>query len=274
MENYICVTCGIQFDASETPPSHCPICDDERQYIGAHGQQWTTLAELKRTHHNRIETIEPNLVGIGSEPGFAIGQRSLLVQTPNGNAFWDPTLLLDETTLETVRALGGIRWIAVSHPHLVTVCVEWSRAFNNAPIYWHTSNRQWVMRHDGNFVFWDDSSNGTLTLNEGLTLIRCGGHFEGSDVLHWASGADGRGVLITGDTITVVSDRRYVSFMYSYPNLIPLNAQKISRIVNAIEPYEFDRLYGGWWHSIVAGDAKNAVKRSAERYIQAIQSAT
>ncbi len=267
MENYICATCGVQFDASETPPANCPICDDERQYVGANGQQWTTLEKLKRTHHNRIETLEPNLCGIGSEPSFAIGHRSLLVRTPNGNAFWDPTLLLDETTIETVRALGGIKWIAVSHPHLVTVCVEWSRAFDNAPIYWHADNRDWVMRHDGNFIFWETE---TQTLNDELTLIRGGGHFEGSAMLHWKNGAARRGILITGDTIQVASDRRFVSFMYSYPNMIPLNARAIIRIVNAIEPFAFEKIYGGWWHSVVASDAKNAVKRSAERYLRAI----
>lgn len=268
MENFICTTCGVQFDASETPPTHCPICEDERQYVGANGQQWTTLATLKRAHHNRIETIEPDLIGVGTEPSFAIGHRSLLVRTPTGNAFWDPTLLLDETTVETMRALGGIQWIAVSHPHLVTVCVEWSRAFGDAPIFWHTQNRDWVMRHDGNFVFWDTD---TRALNTELTLVRCGGHFPGSTVLHWANGADGRGVLIAGDTVQVVSDRRYVSFMYSYPNLIPLNATAVTRIVNALEPFAFEKIYGGWWHSIVERDAKNAVTRSAERYINQIR---
>jgi len=40
--------------------------------------------------------------------------------------------------------------------------------------------------------------------------------------------------------------------------------------VGAVEPFDFDRIYGGWWDSIVASDAKAAVKRSAERYIKAI----
>ncbi len=70
----------------------------------------------------------------------------------------------------------------------------------------------------------------------------------------------------------VAQDRRYVSFMYSYPNMIPLNARAVENIVNAVEPFEFDRLYGGWWDLIVQNDAKSAVKRSAERYIKAISS--
>jgi hypothetical protein len=124
-----------------------------------------------------------------------------------------------------------------------------------------------VMRPDPAFVFWEGE---THSLVDGLTLIRCGGHFPGSDVLHWPQGAEGRGALLTGDTMQVAQDRRYVSFMYSYPNMIPLNQRAIERIVHAVEPYEFDRIYGGWWDFHVAQDAKSAVKRSAERYIKAI----
>lgn len=267
MTHYICVTCGVQHGETETPPEHCPICEDERQYLGHKGQRWTTPAELQRGHHNRVEEVEANLTGIGSAPGFAIGQRALLVRTPNGNVLWDCISLLDEATVEAIGALGGIAAIAVSHPHLAGSIVDWSHAFDQAPIYWHADNRQWVMRPDPAYVFWEGESESLL---EGITLVRCGGHFEGSAVLHWARGAEGRGALLTGDTMQVAQDRRYVSFMYSYPNMIPLNKPAIERIVKAVEPYEFDRLFGGWWDYVVMADAKPAVKRSAERYIRAI----
>jgi hypothetical protein len=262
MTNYICATCGVQHAASDSEPAHCPICEDERQYIGAKGQRWTTIPELQKEHLNRIEEVAPNLTGIGTVPAFAIGQRALLVRTPNGNVLWDCISLLDDATLEAVRALGGISAIAVSHPHTVGSLVEWSHAFDNAPIYWHADNRQWVMRPDPAFVFWDGE---TQSLMDGLTLIRCAGHFEGSAVLHWAQG----GALLTGDTMQVAQDRRFVSFMYSYPNMIPLNKRAVERIVQAVEPFEFDRIYGGWWDYHVV-DAKSALKRSAERYIKAI----
>ena len=267
MTAFICITCGVQHPETHIPPEHCPICEDERQYIGHTGQRWTTLEELQNGYHNRIEELEANLTGIGSAPGFAIGQRALLVRTPHGNILWDCISLLDVATVEAIRALGGISAIAVSHPHLAGSIVDWSRAFDDAPIYWHADNHQWMMRPDPAVVFWEGE---TLPLVEGVTLIRCAGHFEGSTVLHWSRGADGRGVLLTGDTIQVVQDRRYVSFMYSYPNLIPLNKNAVERIVNAVEPFEFDRIYGGWWDSVVASEARSAVKRSAERYIRAI----
>jgi glyoxylase-like metal-dependent hydrolase (beta-lactamase superfamily II) len=124
------------------------------------------------------------------------------------------------------------------------------------------------MRPDDTVEFWEGDARELLP---GLMVVRCGGHFPGSSVLHWASGAGGRGALFTGDTINVVADRRYVSFMYSYPNQIPLNARTVRAIVAAVEPYAFDRIYGSWSGSVVAEDAKAAVRRSAERYIAHIQ---
>ena len=267
MPNFICMTCGVQHAASETPPEHCPICEDERQYIGLKGQRWTTITDLQKEYHNRIEEIDPDITGIGSVPGFAIGQRALLVRTPNGNVLWDCNSLIDEATVDAIRGLGGIQAIAVSHPHTVGSLVEYSQAFGNAPIYWHADNRQWVMRPDPAFVFWEGE---TCQILEGLTLVRCSGPFTGSDVLHWAAGAEGRGAILTGDTMQVAQDRRYVSFMYSYPNMIPLNAKKVQHIVDRVEPLAFDRLYGGWWDLVIRSNAKAAVKRSAERYIKAI----
>jgi hypothetical protein len=267
-EHFICRTCGVQFAATDAPPERCPICDDERQYIGPNGQQWTTLAALQADAHNVIKPVAPDLIGIGTHPGFAIGQRALLVQTAAGNVLWDCISLLDDPTIAAVRALGGIAAIAISHPHFYSSMVEWSHAFD-APIYLHADDRQWVMRPDPAIVFWGGE---TQPLVDGITIIRCGGHFAGSAALHWAAGAAGRGALLTGDTITVVPDRRYVSFLYSYPNLIPLPAATIRRIVGAVEPFAFDTLYGGWWDRIVTPDAKGAVARSAERYIAAMSS--
>src|SRR5262249_8435640 len=108
------------------------------------------------------------------------------------------------------------------------------------------------------------------TLAEGLTLVRCGGHFDGGTVLHWAGGAGGRGALLTGDIIQVVPDRKHVSFMYSYPNYIPLPASVIERIVKAVEPFEYDPVYGAFWDTVIEADGKAAVRRSGERYLRAI----
>lgn len=242
MTHFICVTCGTQFAATDTPPANCPICDDERQYIGHDGQRWTALVELRAARHNEFREVEPGLLGIGTTPSFAIGQRALLVETPGGNILWDCLSLLDDATIAAVRARGGIAAIAISHPHYYAAMIEWAHAFD-APIYLHADERRWVMRPDPAVRFWEGE---THALGDGATLIRCGGHYAGGQVLHWSAGAAGAGALLTGDIIQVVSDRRYVSFMYSYPNLIPLPATAIRRIVRAVAPYRYARIYGAW----------------------------
>src|SRR5579859_3228048 len=211
MPDYICVTCGTQYPESEQPPAHCAICEDERQYVNPNGQSWTTLDDLRQNSHNVIEPVEAGLYRIKSEPRVGIGQYAHLVQTPHGNILWACISLIDDETIKAVGELGGIAAIAVSHPHFHSSVVEWSRAFHDAPVYIHQGNREWVMRPDPAILFWEENSR---VLNDDVALIRCGGHFDGSAVLHCREGAEGRGVLLTADTIDIVADPRYVTFMY------------------------------------------------------------
>ncbi|HEY0351664.1 MAG TPA: hypothetical protein VGC48_06050, partial [Gemmatimonadales bacterium] len=76
---------------------------------------------------------------------------------------------------------------------------------------------------------------------------------------------------LTGDSITVAADRRFVSFMRSYPNEIPLSARVVRQIVDYVKPYAFDRIYGGWWDRVIDRDGKAAIHRSADRYIRWIE---
>lgn len=267
MNHFICITCGTQFKQSETAPNECPICTDERQYVNPNGQQWTTLENVQQNHKIVFQKKEDNLYGIGMTPEFGIGQRALLIQTPQGNVLWDCISLIDGATVDIIGALGGIDAIAISHPHYYSSMVEWSQAFGNAPIYLHENDKQWVQRPDDNIVFWNGESK---TLFDGMTLYNIGGHFEGGSILHWEKGAGNKGALLTGDILQVVSDRKHVSFMYSYPNYIPLNKQSIERITGMLEPLEYDRIYGAWWDQNILEGGQKTVQQSAKRYIQSI----
>ena len=265
---YICVTCAVQHAPTDAPPARCAICEDERQYVRQGGQQWTTLDELRRTHRVEVREIDADIWGIGVTPAFGIGQRALLVRTPRGNVLWDCIGLIDDAAVRKVRELGGIAAIAASHPHFYGAMVEWSRAFG-APTYLPSADREHVQYPDERMVWWD----GTREIVPGATLVQCGGHFDGSAVLHWAAGANGRGALLVGDTITVVPDVRFVSFMRSYPNHIPLPADAVRQIVERVRPYPFARIYGGWWDRVVREDGMGAVERSADRYLRWIGAA-
>jgi hypothetical protein len=262
MPAWICRTCGVQQAETDTPPTSCPICVDERQYVGWEGQRWTTMAELAGEHASELREEEPGLLGIGTQPSFGIGQRALLVSTPHGNVLWDCVSLLDDAARAEVERRGGIAAICPSHPHFYAACVEWADAFD-APILIPEADRQWIQRPSERVRLWQDSVEPV----PGLTLARIGGHFDGAAVLHWPAGAEGRGALLTGDTIMVVQDREWVSFMWSFPNLIPLNAATIDQIVERIAPFAFDRIYGGWWGRVVVRDGAAAIRRSAQRYL-------
>lgn len=266
----ICVTCGTQFAASEAPPSSCPICDDWRQYVPPTGQAWTTLESLQRTHRNSFRRLEPRLMGVGTMPEFAIGQRALLLQSPSGNVLWDCIALIDQATIDLLNGLGGVSAIAISHPHYYTTMIEWSHAFGGVPVFLHEADKEWVQRPDSVIEFWCGSAR---PIGDGLTLIHCGGHFAGGTVLHWADGADGRGALLSGDILQVTMDRRYVSFMRSYPNMWPLSRAAVEAIAAAVAPYKYDRIYGAWWDRHVETDAQDAVARSLARYVALIENA-
>jgi len=269
MSRFVCATCGVQYEETGAhPPEHCLICEDERQYIPDSGQRWLTTERLAERHHNEFRRHEDRLVGIGTSPTFAIGQRALLVQSPGGNVLWDCISLLDEFTEKTVKEMGGIKAIAISHPHYYSAMVDWAEAFD-ATLYLHARDRRWAMRASSKIEFWEGEE---LDLHDGLKLINLGGHFDGGTVLHAPFLAGGKGALLTGDIIQVIPDRHFVSFMYSYPNLIPLPAAKVGRMAARVHELEFDRIYGAWWDRLIPTGAKEIVERSAQRYQRALES--
>jgi glyoxylase-like metal-dependent hydrolase (beta-lactamase superfamily II) len=266
-QRFICRQCGTQFADSEAPPSSCPICEDDRQYVRWEGQDWVTLDDLRQTHSIRIAEEADGITGFGVTPAFAIDQRALLLRSPAGNVLWDCISLVTEEAVAEVTKRGGLSAIAISHPHFYSAMVEWSDAFGGVPIYIHEAERQWVQRPAPAIRFW---SGETHVVNAEMTLVRCGGHFPGGQVLHWSAAAGGGGAIFTGDIVMVVMDRRHVSFMHSFPNIVPLNRAAVERIAAALEPFAFDAVFGGWWNRVIPSDGKAAVARSVARYLKAI----
>lgn len=264
----VCRLCGSHFARRPDPPV-CPLCEDERGlgYVPTGGHPFTTLEALRSSHRCVVREEETDLTGIGMEPAFGAGQRALLIRTPEGNVLWDCIPLVDDLGIEAVRARGGLAAIALSHPHFYGAMVEWSRAFDGVPIHLHAADRAWVTRPASALLYWEGE---TLALPGGLTLIRCGGHFDGATLLHWPAGAEGRGALLTGDPISVQTNR-HVSFMYAYPNLIPLSAAAVRGVVASVEPFVFDRICGGWFGRRISRDAKAVLARSAARYLRALE---
>jgi glyoxylase-like metal-dependent hydrolase (beta-lactamase superfamily II) len=257
---YICKTCGVQYNASATPPAYCPICEDDRQYVKEEGQVWTTLETITTNYKNIIEPITDHVDAIYTTPSFAIGQRAHLIQSPGGNILWDCITNLDPDTIKRIKELGGIKAIALSHPHYFSTIVEWSLAFDNAPVYINALDAEWLGRTDECIRLWDEP---VLDLWDGIQLVRCGGHFPGASILYWPAG---KGALFVGDTIQVAPNRKTVSFMYSYPNMVPLPKREILSIQATVAPLRYDAMYGAFGQYIRT-DAQAAMERSVKRYL-------
>jgi hypothetical protein len=236
MTAFICIACGTQYPVSEAPPRACPICTDERQFVPASGQSWTTLERLRKTHTNKFRRLATELMTIETTPPFGIGQRAILARTPVGNVLWDCVALVDDATVDVLKGLGGLAAIAISHPHYYTTMVEWSRALGGVPIHLHAADRQWVMRPDSAVQFWERD---TKLIGPGLILQ----------------------VVPSG----------HVSFMWSYPNLIPLSAPKVQRVADILEPFAFDAIYGAFSdRGQIDANGKQVVAASIARYIARI----
>jgi hypothetical protein len=266
---WVCRTCGLQYTATETPPDKCKTCLDERQYVGADGQEWTTIEGLvEEGHHNKIQEIEPGLTGIGMEPYFGIGQRAVLVQTSEGNILWDCITVLDQATIEAVEKLGGIQAIVISHPHFYSAMCAWGLRFG-APVYVHEWDKEWVAREDGEVRYW---SGDECKLFGGCTVYRLGGHFPGSAILHIPKTQEGKAVALSGDTIQCTKRKNFVSYMYSYPTYIPLPASEVQRIRDRLEQVpHFDKIYGGWWTTQVLENGHQIAVEGAERVLDALE---
>jgi hypothetical protein len=263
-EIWICPACGANYPPADSAPERCPLCEDERQWVPPTGQRWTTMAQLAADGcHSVIRMVEPGLMGVGSEPAVGVGQRGLIVRTPRGQLLWDPPPFVDDAALDAVRAVGGLHAVSASHPHMYGAAVEWSHAFD-AEILLVDVDAPWLMRPDSAVRTW----SGTLEVLPGVRLVQCGGHFPGSAVAHWAQGAGGRGVILAGDTIMVTPGEDRVSFVYSAPVRLPLAEPAVSGIVDALAPYDFECIYGGWWSPAIRHSGKAILERSAQRYIE------
>lgn len=260
MPKYICRACGVQHAETASPPARCIICEDPRQFVPETGQSWTTLEQVQNGHANLFRAVAEKVTAISTVPRFAIGQRAFLIETPAGNVLWDCIALLDAATEAMIRERGGLQAIALSHPHYYGTMASWGEAFG-CPVLVHENDRAWVVEPSARIELWSGEQRDLLP---GLTLHRLGGHFPGSCVVHWSD----RRMLLPGDTFLVTQDRRHVSFMWSYPNYVPLPAHDVRRIAQRLSEMDFDAIHSAFWdRGDIYTDAKAAIDRSVARHL-------
>lgn len=255
----ICTTCGTQFPTTDRKAlTTCHICDDPRQFVPPAGQSFTTLAEISKTHENEFTPYEADerMISIRTVPKFAIGQRAILLRTPEGNVLWDCVTLLDEETVRRVNELGGLKAIVISHPHYYSTHVEWARAFG-CPVYISAEDKSWTTMSSSHQQL--ITSTETEILDTGIKAIKLGGHFPGSLVLLFASHLLIADTLVTTPSglgkwdVDALGEKRAkppglntFAFLWSIPNMIPLSVGEMGRMWGVLKGYEFGSTHGAF----------------------------
>ncbi len=281
----LCATCGVE--TAVPAPEVCPICADERQFVPRAGQEWTSRDRLAVEGFSvGVREVETGLCAIRVEPRLGIGQTCYLACTADGNLLFDVPPHIDAEAVAAVADLGGVAAIVASHPHMYGVQLEWSAAFDDAPVYVSRADADWVQRrHRGAAASSGAGTSGAGTSSDtaaargpiveydgqieplpGVVVRQVGGHFPGSSIAVWRSPDDGAGVFLGGDTISPVVRTGWVTFMRSFPNYLPLSAAVVRRMADAVADLDFDRMYGNFGQRLLSG-GQAAVEESAQRYI-------
>ena len=147
---------------------------------------------------------------------MGIGERAILLVTPQGNVLWDLVAYLDDDTFSLIKSYGDLKAIVISHPHYYTTHLEWAEAFD-CPVYIAAEDEEWVSRKDvrgRRRLIW----GGIEDILPGVTGIKVGGHFPGSLVLHW-----GKRLFLADSVVTQpVSERAPLSTLKNRSSHLPL----------------------------------------------------
>ncbi|TLD25930.1 hypothetical protein E2P81_ATG09587 [Venturia nashicola] len=238
---------------------------DPRQYVPPTGQAWTSLSKLRESGFKNVwkrDEVDEMIWFVTSEPKIGIGQRAIFIQTDEGNVLWDCVPYIDENFVQDVKSKGGLKAIVISHPHFYTTHLEYASAFS-CPVYVSSDDSEWLSRADLTGLRTPLVTRSTEII-PGITAIKAGGHFPGSLLLHVKTSTGGNALMLADTIMTVPSGIYHIarpkgttsySFMWSYPNMIPLNPDDIAGIWSAIKPYKFVRTFGGFMGQDVRGDA-------------------
>jgi hypothetical protein len=259
-ESKICATCGTKYPVNYLG-NKCLICEDDRQYVPFDGQKWTTSAYLHKHHSVKVKQLNSNLFELVIDPVFAIGQRALLITTKSGNILWDCIPHLDENAIRFIQQKGGLKAIAISHPHYYSNMKDWAEKFD-CPIFLPESEKEYIVNPTNRITFWIEEK---VDFWDGIELIRIGGHFTGSSIL-WLPKDNENGIILCGDTFNLALSMKHFSVLYSYPNRIPLPIKAIAKIKEKMQKIEFDEIYGFWPYQNLLTDPKKVLMESLERY--------
>ncbi|KAJ9478585.1 Metallo-beta-lactamase domain-containing protein [Pseudozyma hubeiensis] len=264
---------------------------EQEQYPCPTGQAYTSQRQLvpKTTFELVPEESDARILRIKLTPSLAIGQTPIVLLTPAGAVIWDCCGFASAELMQricSVSPTGQVFSIVISHPHFFGASLSWAKMLN-CNVFISKLDRQWYQRglncqdtHPDiaarrKFVVEVQEDLFRLPHLPSVALIRCGGHFPGSGVLHWdrdSEDPDGHvrkgAAVFCADTFMCLLDGQRFTFAYSFPNNIPLPPRDVEQIWVQMRKLNWTATFGGWSGRQVLTDSRAALLRSARYYIE------
>ena len=265
MERFVCVTCGTQFPdaddaAAERARSATTRASTSRSRASS-GRRSPSCAPTTATRSGD----EGALTGIGTEPHVRDRPARAARPARRANLLWDCVTLLDDATAAAVERRGGLAAIAISHPHYYSAMVEWAHRFDCPVLPARGRPRVGHAARPRDRVLGGRDARPRRRAD--------------ADPLrrplrrrHRAAPARRGRAAVAATSSRSSPTARWVCFMYSYPNLIPLPeaaVQAMARRARAVRVRARSTAPGGARSS--RRDGAGIVRRSAERYARALR---
>jgi len=183
---------------------------------------------------------------------------------------WDCIAVINDQAVEDLKAIEAktgkkLQGIVISHPHFYTTSLSWAQALDTY-VYISHQDLQWYQRRESSIASTRlrPIAQKNLKHSTDIESVCVGGHFEGSRVfLHKPSRTLG-----VADSI-YVTPRRTASFMWSYPNMIPLPPTAIHGIWDSVKGLPFDRVLGCFEGQEIRANGRKIIQDSAQLWLRA-----
>lgn len=261
----ICRNCGGEnINAHVKVSLTCPICSDARQYPDPKQQKWLGANELNR-YSVQVDQLEEDIFRLQSSPRLGIGQSSYLLRNGESWLLWDPlpVVLSEDEAITTLGKDFRNLSIVASHPHMYGNQTRWAQEFNGT-VYLNENDYQWANLGAVQKRTW----KGSIQLEPSVVLHQLGGHFPGSSILIWTR-SNGEKWLFTSDTAQIRPNGRF-AFMWSYPNLLPLNEIEVRSMISRLPRTEAIKALDNFGR-VIDGDIDQHFKKSAVAHLDRLR---
>lgn len=244
---FVCTNCGFwqqHFDL----PTRCPVCEDVRHTPPESNYFWLTPPETNIATDTSWHQVARDVVVFNNAPQLGLGPVSYLMQQPDGNILFEGTVWYSDAALEQIAALGGVRWIAASHPHAYGALWRVQERFQ-PEVAIQVDDLVWTNAMRVTWP-WDER----LELAPGVELLHTGGHFPGHAVLFDRNrctlfAGDALKFHYNGDQLTGISCHK------AFNRQIPLSHGEIRRYREVIGALDFDHVFTSFEDAPVDRDA-------------------